>query len=171
VVDDEFEWDDEKELLNLQKHGVTFEEAKAIFKDPLAVTIDDPEHSDDENRFVTIGITFFNDVYVIVHADRENRVRIISARHATRAERRKFMNEQFDRIHDREDKDKDTMRPEYDFTNGVRGKYWKGPGRRIVTHMRIDQDVRRYFRTPDEVNDALRQLIAEGRAPKLRDVE
>ncbi len=169
MVDDEFEWDDEKEEINLRKHGVSFEEAKSIFKDPLAVTIDDPEHSDYEDRYITIGMTFFNDIYVIVHTDREDRVRIISARHATNAERRTYMNEEFDRIHDREDKD--TMRPEYDFSNGVRGKYWKGPGRRIVTHMRIDQDVRRHFRTPDEVNDALRQLIAEGRAPKPRDAE
>ena len=166
MVDDEFEWDDDKDETNRRKHGVSFEEAKSIFKDPLAITIDDPEHSDYEERSVTVGRTFFDDVYVIVHTDREDRIRIISARPATNAERRKYMNEKFDRIHDREDKD--TMRPEYDFSNGVRGKYWKGPGRRIVTHMRIDQDVLRYFTSPDEVNAALRQLIAEGRAPAPR---
>lgn len=168
MIDDEFEWDDDKDAINVRKHGVSFEEAKSIFKDPLAITIDDPEHSDYEDRYVTIGSTFFDDIYVVIHTDREDRIRIISARHANNVERRKYMNEEFDRIHDR---DKDPMRPEYDFSNGVRGKYWKGPGRRIVTHMRIDQDVRRYFRSPDEVNNALRQLIAEGRAPEPRDDE
>ena len=81
------------------------------------------------------------------------------------------MNDKFDRIHDKpasSDETTDDMLPEYDFSNGVRGKYWQGPGRSTVVHMRIDEDVRRYFTSSDEVNAALRQLIAEGRAPKPR---
>lgn len=166
MVDDEFEWDERKAEENLEKHGLSFDAAKVVFKDPLSVTIDDPDHSGDEDRFVTIGTTFFDDTIVVVHVDREDRIRIISARYATKAERRKYMNDEFDRIHD--DDEKDAMRAEYDFSGGVRGKYWKGPGRRVVTHMRIDQDVLQHYRTADEVNAALRQLIAEGRAPKPR---
>lgn len=164
MVDDEFEWDDEKNEPNRRKHGISFEQATDVFEDPLAVTIDDPGHSDYEERYVTIGASLFDDVYVVVHADGEDRIRIISARHATNAERRKYMNEDFDRIHDREEKD--PMRPEYDFSKGVRGKYWKGPERKIVSYMRIDQDVRRHFRTAEQINDALRMLIREGRAPE-----
>jgi len=167
VLDDEFEWDDEKAAANARKHGISFEHATVVFKDPLAITIDDPEHSDYEERSITIGASLFDDVFVVIHTEREDRIRIISARLATNTERRKYMNETFDRIHDREQED--PMRPEYDFSGGVRGKYWKGPGRKIITHMRIDQDVRRHFRTADEVNAALRMLIAEGRAPEAQD--
>ena len=171
MVEAEFEWDDAKNAENLRKHGITFEQAKAIFLDPLAITIEDPNHSDDENRFVTIGMTFWSDTLTVVHVDREHRIRIISARPASRAERRKYMNDKIDRIHDKPtstDDATDDMLPEYDFSNGVRGKYWQGPGRSMVVHMRIDEDVRRYFPSADEVNTALRQLIAEGRAPKPR---
>lgn len=160
--DDEFEWDALKAEENLEKHGLSFDAAEVAFKDPLAITINDPEHSDHESRFVTIGTTLFDEAIVVVHVDRSHRIRIISARYATRAERRTYMNDKNDTIHD----DVDTMRPEYDFSGGVRGKYWKGPGRRLVTHMRIDQDVLQHYRTADEINAALRQLIDEGRAPK-----
>jgi uncharacterized protein len=83
-----FEWDAQKAALNLQRHGVSFAEAAAVFGDPLAGTVPDPVHSTDEARFVTIGMTPTQRLVVVVHTDREDRIRIISARPATRAEKK-----------------------------------------------------------------------------------
>jgi uncharacterized protein len=84
-----FEWDPVKAAKNLQKHGVSFEDASSVFGDPLAGTIPDPLHSTGEARFVTIGLTSGQRLAVVVHTDRKDRVRIISARPATRAEKKK----------------------------------------------------------------------------------
>ena len=84
-----FEWDPKKAALNLKNHGVSFEDASAVFGDPLAGTIPDPTHSTDEARFVTIGVTPEQHLIVVVHTDRDDRIRIISARPATRAEEKK----------------------------------------------------------------------------------
>jgi uncharacterized protein len=165
VRNEQFEWDDEKAALNLEKHGVSFARTIEIFDDPLAVTIDDPDHSDGEGRFITVGSTFWDEVLVAVHIYRDERIRIISTRRASHAERRRYMNEKFDRIHDKAKEEE--MRPEYDFSGGVRGKFYQGRGR-IVVHVSLDEDVARRFRTTAEVNEALRQLIAEGRAPEER---
>ena len=85
-----FEWDPTKAELNVKKHGVTFEEASTVFGDSLAATVPDPRHSDDENRFVTMGQSLANRLVVVAHVDRGKQVRIISARLATRRERRKL---------------------------------------------------------------------------------
>lgn len=84
-----FEWDPKKAALNLHKHGVSFQDAAAVFGDPLAGTISDPKHSTGEARFVTIGMTPAQRLIVVVHTDRDDRIRIISARPATRAEKKK----------------------------------------------------------------------------------
>lgn len=165
VRSDRFEWDDLKADENLRKHGVAFERATVIFDDPLCVSIEDPDHSRDEERYVTIGSTFFGDVLVVGHTYRGERIRIITARRATSAERRRLMNEGFDKINE-EKKDGD-LRAEYDFSGGVRGKFYQGRGR-IVTRISLDEDVGAHYRTTEEVNAALRELIAEGRAPKPR---
>lgn len=161
---DRFEWDDEKAALNLLKHGIRFEQADGIFDDPLIATFADRSHSADEDRQISIGSTFWNQVLVVSHATSGERIRIISARHATKAERRKYMNEKHDYIHD-----KDDLQPEYDFdySQAVRGKYYQGRGR-LVIRVSIDEDVAKHFSTTDSVNAALRQLIAEGRAPAPR---
>ena len=86
----EFEWDDDKAASNEQKHGVPFTEAETVFADPLALTGYDPDHSDDEDRYITMGTSLDGRLLVISHADRENRVRIISARVASRRERRDY---------------------------------------------------------------------------------
>lgn len=83
----EFEWDEAKAVTNLHKHGVSFEEAMTIFSDPNAITIVDAEHSDAEDRFVDIGLSANGRVLVVVHTERGRRVRIISCRKATPAER------------------------------------------------------------------------------------
>ena len=86
----QFEWDSKKALSNKRKHGITFEEACTIFADPLSITISDPAHSIGEDRFITIGTSVNNDLIVAVHADRNDIIRIISARKATRNERKQY---------------------------------------------------------------------------------
>jgi uncharacterized DUF497 family protein len=83
-----FEWDAEKARMNLSKHGVSFEEAATAFGDPLSMTQFDPAHSDGEDRFVLLGATYGGRLVVVSHTDRSATIRIISARVATRRERR-----------------------------------------------------------------------------------
>ena len=86
----QFEWDPQKAALNVQTHGVSFEDAASVFGDPLAATIPDREHSTEETRFITMGVTSSQRLLVVVHTDRAGRIRIISARSATRAEKKKY---------------------------------------------------------------------------------
>jgi uncharacterized protein len=85
-----FEWDPSKAQANIAKHGVDFPEAATVFADPLSLTVPDPDHSVGEQRYVTIGVSYRQRVVVVAHTDAEARVRIISARRATRAERRHY---------------------------------------------------------------------------------
>jgi uncharacterized DUF497 family protein len=87
LPDVRFEWDPEKARANLETHEVSFEEAATVFGNPLAVTFFDPDHSDDEDRYLTFGESQSNRLLVIVHTDREDSTRIISARETTRGER------------------------------------------------------------------------------------
>ena len=84
----DFEWDDTKAADNRTKHGTSFFEAAPIFDDPLSVTTADPDHSDDEERFVQIGFSSYGNLLFVVFADRNDFYRVISAREATRAEKR-----------------------------------------------------------------------------------
>jgi hypothetical protein len=86
----EFEWDLAKAASNRSKHRVTFEEAVTVFGDPLASTIRDPDHSEDEARFITLGRSTKEKLMVVCHTDRGGRARLISARKATRRERRQY---------------------------------------------------------------------------------
>jgi hypothetical protein len=83
----EFEWDREKAARNLVKHGVAFPEAASVFGDPRALTFYDPDHSDDEDRFLTFARSSGGRLLVVSHTDRGDRTRLISAREATRGER------------------------------------------------------------------------------------
>ncbi|MBA3424630.1 MAG: BrnT family toxin [Rubrobacter sp.] len=85
-----FEWDEGKARQNVEKHGVSFEEAATVFGDPLSLTIDDPLHSCEEERFVTMGESVGYELLVIVHVDRRGIIRIVSARKATRRERKDY---------------------------------------------------------------------------------
>jgi uncharacterized DUF497 family protein len=85
-----FEWDERKSKRNAKKHGVTFGEASTVFGDPLASTIFDPRHSDDEDRFVTLGASANGRLLVVAFTDRRKRIRIISAREASKKERRDY---------------------------------------------------------------------------------
>ena len=83
-----FECNDRKAKTNLKKHDVAFTEATQVFGDPLAITFSDPQHSLGEFRFITFGLTRTGKLLVIAHAEREESIRIISARPATRIERK-----------------------------------------------------------------------------------
>jgi len=83
----QFEWDPAKGRTNIGKHGVTFDEASTCFEDPLSITIPDPLHSENEERFILIGSSHRGQLLVVVHTERGERIRIISARPATSKER------------------------------------------------------------------------------------
>lgn len=86
-----FEWDQKKAEANVRKHGISFEEATTVFADTLSSTISNPDHSSsEEERFVTVGSSHRQLLLVVVHCDRGMNIRIISARRATRAERRNY---------------------------------------------------------------------------------
>ncbi len=80
----QFEWDKKKEKINIKKHGVSFEEARTVFYDENAVQFFDPDHSDEEDRFILLGISFKLKVIIVCHCFRENEkvIRIFSARKA-----------------------------------------------------------------------------------------
>lgn len=168
---DYFEWDDMKAAINLAKHGIGFEQAIGIFNDPNAMTFSDEDHSQDEPRELTIGSTFWSEVFIVSHTRRGGRIRIISARRANRAERRAYMTKDSDPdpniIRDRGLED--DVRPHYDFdySKAVKGKYYDGQ-EELVVLVRIDPDVALYYSTGESVNDALRTMLAEGRAPAAR---
>lgn len=85
-----FKWDKRKAAANLKKHGVSFQEAATVFGDPLSITIEDPDHSEDEPRFIIIGQSYQGQTIVVAHAERGDNIRIISARLATRRERQAY---------------------------------------------------------------------------------
>ena len=88
-----FEWNPDKVDENERKHGVSFPEAATVFGDPSSVTVADPDHSVGEARFLTIGMSHQQRLLVVAHADRDDAVRLISARAATRAERKTYEEE------------------------------------------------------------------------------
>ncbi len=83
-----FEWDPDKAKSNLKRHGVSFEDAMTVFFDPLSATFDDPDHSVNERRFVTIGYSSRHVLTVVCHTERRGAVRLISARRATKREKK-----------------------------------------------------------------------------------
>ena len=85
-----FQWDPIKAASNVEKHGISFEEAVTVFGDSLAVTILDPDHSVGEFRLLTTGVSRSQRLLVISHTERANEIRLISARLATRQERRSY---------------------------------------------------------------------------------
>ena len=89
----EFEWDPEKADENLKKHGVEFVEATTVFADPLSITVRDPDHSETEDRLIIVGYSNRFRPLIISHIDRSGRVRIISARQLTPAERKDYEEE------------------------------------------------------------------------------
>ncbi len=89
----EFEWDPRKAQINQQKHGIAFTEAATVFGDDFATTVPDPDHSDDEFRYITIGWSNRRRLLIVAHTNRSDRVRIISARELTKTERKQYEEE------------------------------------------------------------------------------
>jgi uncharacterized protein len=86
----EFEWDESKAAVNLSKHGVAFEEAKTVFNDPLYIDFYDPDHSYDEHRYLILGESQQGRLLLVSYTERSNVIRLISAREATRTERKVY---------------------------------------------------------------------------------
>lgn len=89
-----FEWDDKKAISNLKKHGISFEEASTVFGDWLAITIEDPLHSESEDRLIIIGKSELLNTLVVVHVERSEAIRIISARTASKNEQKIYEEQQ-----------------------------------------------------------------------------
>ena len=85
-----FEWDSTKDAENLTKHGVSFAEASSVFGDPLATTLADPEHSLDEERLLTTGMSTEKRIIIVWHTEADETIRIIGAREVTSHERRTY---------------------------------------------------------------------------------
>jgi len=85
-----FEWDPRKADSNLKKHGITFQEATTVFADALSITIPDPEHSEGEARFLDLGLSHRRRLLVVSYTERGKVIRIISARRASRSERKTY---------------------------------------------------------------------------------
>ncbi len=88
-----FDWDPEKARSNVRKHGVSFEEASTVFGDPLALLMRDPDHSLEEERYLLLGMSIRERLLVVAYAERPPLTRLISARRASRVERRKYEEE------------------------------------------------------------------------------
>ncbi len=85
-----FEWDENKAAKNLSKHQVSFDEAKTVFDDPLYIDFYDPDHSEDEDRYLIVGQSTQGRLLIVSYTERGNSVRLISAREVTRKERRVY---------------------------------------------------------------------------------
>jgi uncharacterized protein len=86
----QFEWDSNKAKKNIEAHNVSFEEASTVFGDNLSLTIFDPLHSENEDRYVIIGNSLKNRMLIVIHTERSDKIRIISARKATTKEREQY---------------------------------------------------------------------------------
>lgn len=86
----QFEWNPTKAALNLKNHKVSFNEAATVFSDPLGVTVPDPDHSDEEDRLIIVGISYRSRLLIVSHTENEDAIRIISARELTPREREQY---------------------------------------------------------------------------------
>ena len=149
-----YEWDPAKAADSERKHGVSFDEATTVFLDPLAETFDDPDHSADERRFITIGESTQRRLLFVAHADRGvDRVRI-SVRGKQPAVKPMPTKSA-------EPNESDDLRPEYDLsklTGGVRGKYYER-ATAGTTLVLLERDVAEAFPDGETINQALRALI------------
>lgn len=158
-----FEWDPRKAAANRRKHGVTFDEAATAFGDPFGIMVDDPRHSAGESRLVLLGHSQANRLLAVMFTERGDRMRLISARTATRRERhtmKKTSAKRTSRV------DADDILPEYDFSRGRRNPYAaRMAGGHIVV---LEPDVAEVFPNASAVNEALRALAGIIRDQRAR---
>jgi uncharacterized DUF497 family protein len=160
-------WNRAKAAENVRRHGISFDDARAAMETPLTREMHDPNHSDEEDRYVAIGASPSGIMLFIAYTIRNDAAWIISARRATPAEKRNYMSGR-DFIRETPETsiypDYDPADWEYDFTNAVPvGDKFA----RLQGTVLLDADVYDIFRTDEEVNDALRMLIREGRVPHM----
>jgi len=151
-----------KAVSNLAKHGVSFEEGRDAMADVVSVSAYDPVHSFEEERFLLIGEGRHGATLAVACTIRDDFAHIIMARHATRAETRRYMNEK-EIIRDAAIED--DFLPDYGHLEGWQRGRHSFP--KLVGTVTLDSDVFDVFRTSEEVNTALRILIHEGRVPHL----
>jgi uncharacterized protein len=143
-----FEWDANKAKSNLRKRRISFEEASTVFGAPRSLTIPDPVHSELENRFITVGTSHRGTLLVVVHTERAT-IFASSARESRADGNDGIMNKV-------REKNKEMLR-EYDFSQGVRGKYARryARGSNVVV---LEPDVAKVFPNAKAVNSSLRSL-------------
>jgi len=153
----QFEWDKNKAASNQSKHQVSFEEAVSVFRDPLACIFDDLWHSQGEAREILIGHSANNRLLLVRFVERQGAIRIISARQATKKERKDSMKNM--PISGTFDQENDLL-PEYEFD------YQKARSNRFAAQMEqepviaiLDPDVAQFFKSSESVNKILRVLI------------
>ena len=169
-----FEWDENKADENYNIHGVSFEEAKTVFNDPFSITIYDPDHSIDEDRYIDIGFSLKGRLIVVSYTERKERIRIINSRNAEKKEQKTY----FMKRKDNDISGVSDMRDEYDFSDGERGKHYqayrKGHSVKIRKNdgsveehhfteaegsVMLDPDVKEHFPDSKSVNKVLREYI------------
>jgi len=163
VKDFEIRYDPRKAEENLRKHGVSFEEAAEAMRDIFAAVCQDRK-SEYEDRYLLICQTKNRQTLLVCYAIEDDIARLISARNATPAEKRRYMNEK-EMIRDTPIEPEDDMLPDYSHLKGWRRNQFKFV--RLCASVTLDPDVYNVFRTSEQVNAALRELIAEGRYPQL----
>ena len=160
-----YEWDPDKASENLKKHKVSFDEAASAFADPFALTFDDPDHSLEERRYITIGTSSKPRIVFISHADRgDDHVRIISAGRRHQRKPMPTKNLASSRV--------DELRPEYDLaslTGRVQGKY-HARATAGTTMVLLEPDVAEVFTDGKSVNQTLRSYLrtSRGKLPALQ---
>ncbi|MBK5256483.1 MAG: BrnT family toxin [Vicinamibacteria bacterium] len=139
-----------KAVLNVEKHGVSFPEAMTVFGDPAELTSPDPDHSEWESRFVSLGFSAATRLLVVPYIERDATIRIITAREASPKERKQYESNQ--------NRCETEMRPEYVFSGAVRDKHREAykNGTNVVF---LDADVATAFTDSVSVNRALRLLL------------
>ena len=158
--DYEIRYDPRKAAENLRKHGVSFEEAVEAMRDIFAAMCRDRK-SHHEDRYLLVGQTQSRKTLLVCYAIEDDVARLISARNATPAEKRRYMNEK-EMIHDTPIEE-DEMLPDYGHLTGWQRNRFKFV--RLCAIVTLEPDVYNVFRTSEQVNAALRDLIAEGRYP------
>jgi len=144
-----FDWDENKAKSNLDKHGVSFDEATSVFDDPLFLTFSDTENSIHEQRFIIIGESTKGKLLVVL-TQKDKTIHASSAPVQLHARNVKHMNQNFEM--------EDDLRPEYDFTKMT--VVARGQGRkRSTVAINLDPDVAKLFPDSSAVNEGLRLLI------------
>ena len=154
-------WDPVKAAQNLKKHGVSFDEASEVLDDSFRSTVLDEDHSDVEDRYVSLGLTSAGKLLIIFYTHRGEAVRLITARRPTRSETRNYMNDD-QLICDEPMEPGDEETRHLDWSKAVRGLHHIP---RVKGSVVLDEDVHVVFQTSEEVNNALRMCIREGRIP------